>query len=414
MVTKLSMSKYLENAIIDASAGKAAMTGHWIEVESSKDDVFPAYLTRPPRGSGPGLLLCHDVSGIDADLRALADRLAEEGYVVIVPDLLRAIAQDDTLKAAVRDLEAAAAALRDDSACKGGLGVLGYGRGGTLAVLAAAAGHVDCAVGYDAPGLEGDLDELRRIRVPIALHLADADRSVSPPALDVIRGALGAAEIYRYAGVSPGFAAPASASCDKPASDMAYSRTIALLRRAIGPRFDLDGLWEAHRGCEFVIRDADETMKTMVAEPYVNHVPTMTGGSGQTDLRRFYHHHFIHSNPKDMKNIPISRTVGADRVVNEGILCFTHDTRIDWLLPGVEPTGKYVEVALIGIITFRGDKLVHEHIYWDQASVLVQIGLLDPRGLPVAGVEAARKVLNPDLPSNGLLPNWADSAPPAK
>jgi carboxymethylenebutenolidase len=180
-----------------------------------------------------------------------------------------------------------------------------------------------------------------------------------------------------------------------------------LLRRVLGPYYDLSALWEVHRSCEFVTRDAEATMRTMVARPYVNHVPTMTGGFGQADLHRFYRDHFIPNNPKDMRNIPISRTVGADRIVNEGVLCFTHDCEIEWMLPGVPPTGKYVEVALVGIVTFRGDKLVHEHIYWDQASVLVQIGMLDPSGLPVAGAAAARKVMHPELPSNELMPGWA-------
>ena len=147
----------------------------------------------------------------------------------------------------------------------------------------------------------------------------------------------------------------------------------------------------------------------MVSQPYVNHIPTLTGGYGQAELHRFYKHHFIPKSPKDMRNIPISRTVGADRVVNEGVLCFTHDTEIDWMLPGVPPTGRYVEVGLVGIDTFRGNKLVHEHIYWDQASVLVQTGLLDPEGLPVAGIDAAKKILDPSLPSNAMMQRWRES-----
>jgi carboxymethylenebutenolidase len=147
----------------------------------------------------------------------------------------------------------------------------------------------------------------------------------------------------------------------------------------------------------------------MVEEPYVNHIPTLTGGYGQKELHRFYKHHFIPKSPKDMRNIPISRTIGVERVVNEGVLCFTHDTEIDWMLPGVKPTGKYVEVPIVGVITFRGDKLCHEHIYWDQASVLVQIGLLDPKGLPVAGVASARKVLDPSQAANELMPRWRES-----
>ena len=192
---------------------------------------------------------------------------------------------------------------------------------------------------------------------------------------------------------------------------MAYTRTLSALRKVLGPYYDLSALWEAHRRCEFETRDADATMRTMVEQPYVNHIPTMTGGFGQAELHRFYKHHFIPKSPKDMRNIPISRTVGTDRIVNEGVLCFTHDTEIDWMLPGVPPTGRYVEVALVGIVAFRGDKLAHEHIYWDQASVLVQIGLLDPTGLPVAGLEAARKVLEPALPANTLMKSWKTSKP---
>merc|ERR550514_1275080 len=127
----------------------------------------------------------------------------------------------------------------------------------------------------------------------------------------------------------------------------------------------------------------------MVSNPYVNHIPTMTGGVGARQLARFYQNHFVHSNPKDTHLIPISRTVGTDRLVDEMLFCFTHDVEIDWMLPGVPPTGKYVEIPLVAIINFRGDKLYHEHIYWDQASVLVQVGVLDAKGLPTAGHETA-------------------------
>jgi carboxymethylenebutenolidase len=135
----------------------------------------------------------------------------------------------------------------------------------------------------------------------------------------------------------------------------------------------------------------------------------MTGGVGAKELSRFYQHHFVHGNPPDMKLIPISRTIGALQIVDEFIMCFTHSTEIDWMLPNVAPTGKYVEIPMLGVIKFRGDKLYHEHIYWDQASVLVQIGLLNPEGLPVAGVETARKLLDEQLPSNTLMGRWTQS-----
>jgi len=169
------------------------------------------------------------------------------------------------------------------------------------------------------------------------------------------------------------------------------------------PENDLEALWEAHCRYEFETRDVDATMATMVEDPYVNHIPTMTGGVGHDQLKRFYRYHFIGANPPDTAMIPISRTVGVDRIVDEMIFRFTHTTTIDWMLPGIAPTGRTVEVPLVAIVQFRDGKLVHEHIYWDQASVLVQLGLLDPAGLPVAGAETARKVVDKTLPSNELM-----------
>jgi carboxymethylenebutenolidase len=172
---------------------------------------------------------------------------------------------------------------------------------------------------------------------------------------------------------------------------------------------DLVALWEAHCRYEFETRDVDATMATMVASPYVNHVPTMTGGVGHDQLKRFYKYHFIGGNPPDTTLTPISRTIGADQIVDEMLFSFTHTSEIDWLLPGVAPTGRRVEVPLVAIVRFVGDKVAHEHIYWDQASVLVQIGRLDPTGLPVAGVETARKVIDKTKPSNALMARWATS-----
>jgi len=173
---------------------------------------------------------------------------------------------------------------------------------------------------------------------------------------------------------------------------------------------DLVALWEQHCRNEFETRDANATMATMVPQPYVNHIPTMTGGVGCKDLKRFYAYHFIPVNPPDFSLKLISRTVGMDTLVDEFVVRFTHTREIDWMLPGIPPTGRVVEVPMVAVVKFEGDKLAHEHIYWDQASVLVQIGLLDPRGLPVAGVETARKVEDSSLASNGLMKRWFESA----
>ena len=174
---------------------------------------------------------------------------------------------------------------------------------------------------------------------------------------------------------------------------------------------DLVALWEDHTRFEFETRDVEATMATMVADPYVNHVPTLAGGVGHDQLKRFYRYHFIGGNPPDTTLTPISRTVGDDQIVDEMLFSFTHTSVIDWMLPGVAPTGRPVEVALVAIVRFRDGKVAHEHIYWDQASVLVQIGMLDPALLPVAGVESARKVLDKTLPSNTMMQTaWRASA----
>ena len=162
-------------------------------------------------------------------------------------------------------------------------------------------------------------------------------------------------------------------------------------------------LWEEHVRHEFSTRNTDDTLATMVDDAYVNHIPVLTGGSGHEELRKFYSNRFIPQMPPDTEMIPVSRTIGEDQLVDEMIFKFTHTIPMDWMLPGVAPTGKRVEIPLVAIVRFKGRKLAHEHIYWDQASVLVQIGLLDPGKLPVAGVETARKVLDPSLPTNELM-----------
>lgn len=176
------------------------------------------------------------------------------------------------------------------------------------------------------------------------------------------------------------------------------------------PEYDLVALWEEHCRYEFETRDVDAIMATMVDEPYVNHIPTMTGGVGHDQLKRFYKYHFIGGNPPDTELVPVSRTVGTDQVVDEMIFRFTHTSEVDWMLPGIAPTSRKIEVPLVAIVKFVDGKVAHEHIYWDQASVLVQIGRLDPAGLPVAGVETAKKVADKSLPSNALMKKWAASA----
>ncbi len=157
-------------------------------------------------------------------------------------------------------------------------------------------------------------------------------------------------------------------------------------------------LFQKHVDAELA-GDLDTTMATMTEDPHLNHVASMAGGVGRAGVRAFYRDHLVgRFFPPDVKMTNVSRTVGHDQVVEELVISFTHTTPVDWLLPGVSPTGKPVELAVVVIVGFKDGKISHEHIYWDQAGVLVQVGLLDPAGLPVSGAESARKVLDPKLP----------------
>jgi carboxymethylenebutenolidase len=163
-----------------------------------------------------------------------------------------------------------------------------------------------------------------------------------------------------------------------------------------------------HLAAEFATRDVDATMATMTDDPYLNHVPVLTGGIGPEEVRRFYEQIFIGHWPADTTMERISRTVGTGQVVDELVMSFTHDITMSHMLPGVPPTGKRVRLAVCVVAGLRDGKLTHEHIYWDQASLLVQVGLLDPAGLPVVGAEQAEKLLAPrTIPANALLgPDW--------
>jgi carboxymethylenebutenolidase len=155
---------------------------------------------------------------------------------------------------------------------------------------------------------------------------------------------------------------------------------------------DLSALWEEHTAHEFSTRDTEATLATMVDDAYVNHIPVLTGGRGKAELRSFYSNDFISKMPPDTTLTPVSRTVGKDQLVDEMIFSFTHSIEMPWMLPGVAPTHRRVEVPLVAIVHFRDGKLAHEHIYWDQASVLKQLGLLTDPALPVRGIETAYKV----------------------
>ena len=156
---------------------------------------------------------------------------------------------------------------------------------------------------------------------------------------------------------------------------------------------DLGAVFDEHVASEFETKDLDATMKTMTAHPYVWHVPALTGASGRENVRRFYSEQLVGRMPADAVLRRISRTVSSDRVIEEFVLEFTHDVEVPFMLPGVPPSGRKVRLPHVVIMGFEGDQVAYERIYWDHASLLVQVGLLDPAGLPIAAAEQAERLL---------------------
>lgn len=389
---------------------------------------FDAYVALPPGGSGPGIVLLQEIFGVNQVMRSIADWYARRGFVVICPDLFwrqeggvqltdhtdaewkRAFELYQGLDEAkaVEDAGAALAFLRRHPACAGKVGAVGFCLGGKLAYLLAVRHHPDCSVGYYGIGIEKALGEAANLRNPLMLHIAQKDQYCPPEARAMIYATLDdnpLVTFHEYVDQDHAFAREGGAHYGAASAELANLRTLEFCARNLGGAspLNLSALWENHVKYEFATRNTEDTLETMVEDAYVNHVPVLTGGVGRDELREFYSKRFIPQMPPDTVMTPVSRTVGADRVVDEMVFEFTHTIKMDWMLPGVAPTGRRVRIPLVAIVNFRGDKLAHEHIYWDQASVLAQLGLIDASRLPVAGSESAEKVIDPKLPANRLM-----------
>lgn len=225
-----------------------------------------------------------------------------------------------------------------------------------------------------------------------------------------------------------GFAEHDVEEYDGVAAELAWSRSLAAARKVFGIDPDLELVLEKNLQSKFFTRDAQGALETYTTHktPHVTNIPTLTGGIGAEDLRRFYADYF--ANPPSMKVTLLSRTIGVDRVVDEMHVKFKHTQEMPWILPGVPATEKKVEILVVSIVAVKGGKLHHEHVYWDQASVLVQVGLLDPKlvpqtakdlgveKLPIIGRRAARRVRNgydddgeEGEADNKLIPGWGGS-----
>jgi carboxymethylenebutenolidase len=398
-----------------------------IKVKSFDGGEFDVYLALPASGYGPGIVVLQEIFGVNQYLRDVAGWYAAHGFVAVVPDLFWRIQPgielsdrgDDWKRAielyqkideakAVEDAAATLEFLRKHPACSGRAGALGFCMGGNLAYLLSVRFKPDCAVGYYGVSIEKSLDEATNLNSPLMLHIAGLDKFCPPEAQAQIQAALDAnplVTIHDYPGMDHAFARTGGEHYDAAAAEIANLRTLEFLVSHLAgagcasAQQVLSQRWDDHVKYEFATRNTDDTLETMVPDSYVNHVPVMTGGVGHEELREFYSKRFIPQMPPDTAMTPVSRTIGVDRVVDEMVFEFTHTIKMDWMLPGVEPTGKHVKVALVVIVHFRDGKLAHEHIYWDQATVLAQLGLIDAAKLPVCGVESAEKVLNPNFKS---------------
>ncbi|HEX5832812.1 MAG TPA: dienelactone hydrolase family protein [Pyrinomonadaceae bacterium] len=400
-------------------------------INSFDGGEFDGYLALPASGYGPGIVVLQEVFGVNDYMRSVVDWYASHGFVALCPDLFWRLERgvqltdrgDDWKKAidfyqridevkAVEDSAAAMSFLRKHPACNGRTGAVGFCMGGNLAYLLSVRFKPDCAVGYYGVSTEKYLDEAKNLASPLLLHIGTADKFCPPEAQTQIHQALDGnplVTIHDYAGREHAFGRTGGEHYHAADAELADLRSLEFLVKHLAgaglasAQQTLSSRWDDHVKYEFATRNTDDTLETMVADAYVNHVPVMTGGVGHDELREFYSQRFIPQMPPDTSMTPVSRTIGVDRIVDEMVFEFTHTSKMDWMLPGVEPTGKHVRVALVVIVHFRDGKLAHEHIYWDQASVLVQLGLIDADKLPVAGVESAEKVLNPKLPSNTLM-----------
>lgn len=164
-----------------------------------------------------------------------------------------------------------------------------------------------------------------------------------------------------------------------------------------------NALWEKHLESEFAHKDPDAALRTMTDNPRVTVVPTMVGGKGVPELHNFYARHFLNQLPPDMEVTSVSRTVGQGRVVDELVLKFTHSVQMDWVLPGVPPTGRRIEFAMVVVVYTEGDRISAENIYWDMGSIMRQAGLLNDPKLPILGAEHARNMLSHTAPLNELI-----------
>ncbi|KAK8852090.1 carboxymethylenebutenolidase [Apiospora arundinis] len=391
--------------------------------------VSPTLTLQPPlsrRGHGPGLVLlvdpvldlgsCHDKTLDPPPLQ----KWAEEGYAVAQLRLVPNEVVEDTT-AAAEVIQEAIQELAKLPSCDPTekLGFIVYSAATKACPITTTAIEAACkkaaAVVYYGAEPAASSYTAGSSQLPVLAHLPGSGLSKPSDGSEAAAAAATPDHVkqhyYGPAAKGAAFAIPAHADFHASSASVAHTRTLGFLKPLVGgPWFDLEKIWDEHTYWEFEARDVEQTMATMVEEPYVNHIPTLTGGVGRKKLTEFYTNHFVFANPPDTELELISRTVGIDRVIDEFVTKMTHDRVVDWLVPGVPPTGKYLQIPFTSIVNIRGDRLYHEHISWDQGTLLQQLGLFPEYlpfpypvasaqpgekmeyRLPVAGVESAQKL----------------------
>ncbi|CAG9955611.1 unnamed protein product [Clonostachys rosea f. rosea IK726] len=358
-------------------------------------------LTR--RGKGPGLIVIVSQSGITGQSSLAIEngvpcpvmKWAEEGFTTVE---ITAAALDHATNA----LDIALDGLRNSHTIdsKGLVGLVAY----DPQLWNKVASTIDTLNEIVGTVVYGDLEEqqaLSQTSLPQLHHLAGKSEKLLPRGEKLTAYDYPNAESYL-------FAAPFSKDFKYSLESVSHSRNLSFFKPLTkGPYFDLEAIWDEHTYYEFENRSVECTMATMVQEPYVNHITTLTGGIGREALTAFYRDHFIFQNPDDVDTEVISRSIGIDRVIDEFIFKCTHDKQLDWLLPGVPPTGRKLEIPVVAVVNIRGDRLYHEHISWDQCTVLFQLGIMPdylPFPHPVAGLtlKAASKGLEYRVPATGV------------
>lgn len=221
------------------------------------DGSFSAYLASPASGTGPGILVIQEIFGVNKDMRDHCDRLAADGYFALCPDIfwrqepgvqITDQSEEEWAKAfelyngfdvdkGVDDLKVALAALRKVDGCTGKAGTVGFCLGGLLAYIMATDSDADCNVAYYGVGIDGRLDDAKRISAPTLLHIAEEDGFVSKEAQAAIKQGLAGnphVAIHSYPGVDHAFARNNGVNYNKEAAELAGQRTAACFKENLG------------------------------------------------------------------------------------------------------------------------------------------------------------------------------------